>query len=99
MGATFLHLMIKPYPPSPCANEVVCASFEELGNAVACSVEGRPVVQSQDRVGKHEFGFAPFDIGGNNGTNETFIILPATAPEKSAFKKITSDLKPATSHV
>ncbi len=34
-----------------------------MGYAIACSVEERPVVMAQDRVGKHEFGFAPFAGG------------------------------------
>lgn len=34
-----------------------------MGNAVALSVKQRPVVLPQERVGKHEFGFAPFAGG------------------------------------
>jgi hypothetical protein len=34
-----------------------------MGDAVASCVNQRPVVLPQERVGKHEFGFAPFVIG------------------------------------
>jgi hypothetical protein len=44
MGAAFLHFMIKPNAPSPCANEFVCACIEQLRDAVAGSVQQRPVV-------------------------------------------------------
>ena len=61
--AAFLHLMIKPYAPSPCANEIVCASVEEMRDAVTRVIKQRPVVLSRDRVGKHEFGFASLSDG------------------------------------
>ena len=56
---------------SPRANEVICASFEEMGNGVACSVHQRSTVLSQDRAGKHEFGIVPF-VGGVVGRLKLF---------------------------
>jgi len=55
--------MINPHPPALRADEVVCAGVKEMGYAVALLVKQRPIVITQDGVGKHEFGFAPFAVG------------------------------------
>jgi hypothetical protein len=39
MGATFMHLMIKPHTPSPRANEDIFTSVEELSNMVDIDIE------------------------------------------------------------
>jgi len=43
---------IKPNAPASSADEIVFASIEELRDAVARVIKQRPVVLSQDRVGK-----------------------------------------------